>query len=509
MRDSVVFFLNRERQEVSGEDAFLNVSEYLRNRRGLTGTKVVCSEGDCGACTVMVSRWSGGTFGPYLTLNSCIAPVFSLDRCHLLSVEGLKGPDGLHPVQQAMVEAHGAQCGYCTPGFICSLVSAFDQVRDQARDPAGGPPGSRINEKWIRNQLTGNLCRCTGYEPILTAGLKVSPSGLPALSSASDRAVMAKEFDLLPDGPVEIPACGRKVHLAGDLPDALVFLARNPASKVISGATDLGVVANKRNLRPDSLLGLYRVAELHRIEERGNGVWIGARASLSSVERALERDFPEFSRLLHVFASPQIKNSGTLIGNLMNASPIGDTIPFLRVADAQVELRSAGGIRSVRVDEFIRPGYKQLDVLPGELVTGVWIPKTSSRFKLYKVSTRKDLDISTVAFAARYRLEGSRLADFAMALGGVGPSVLRMPSIEARLLGIDFSDAGTPAAFLAAAEAIRGEISPLSDVRGSEEYRQQLCRNLLLRFHDEVSPEVASSFTGHGAMNVAVKGASV
>lgn len=499
MREAVVFFVNGDQHRVGGEDAFRNLSEYLRYQCGLTGTKVVCAEGDCGACTVMVSRRRAGVFGPYLTLNSCIAPVFSLDACHIITVEGLSAGEGpnppaLHPVSQAMVDAHGAQCGYCTPGIICSLAAAVDGVK------AAG--GNTLGEKKLRNCLTGNLCRCTGYEPILRAGEKIPLAETPQLQDLFDRGRMHSAFDALRREPIGIDAQDQSVHLAGDLADALEFLSRNPDAKVVSGSTDLGVVANKRHQRPGKILGLHRVRELYEINDSGDGWWIGARASLTDVEGALKTDFPEFSRMLHVFASPQIKNSGTLVGNLMNASPIADTIPFLRVAEARIELRSSGDAgtpRRVLIDDFIRPGYKKLDVRPGELVTGVWVPKTRSLFKLYKVSNRKDLDISTVAFAARYRVEGGRLTDIALALGGVGPSVLRAPRVEARLLGLNLTDPSAPLQVRAAAESIRSEITPLSDVRGSAEYRHQLCRNLLLRFFDEVSQE-----TGHFAGEVSI-----
>jgi xanthine dehydrogenase small subunit len=482
MRSEVVFFLNGEEHRVRGEDAFRNLSEYLRYRCGLTGTKVVCAEGDCGACTVIAARYSRGRLGAYRTLNSCIAPVFSMDQCHLITVEGLsRDARELHPVSRAMVEAHGAQCGYCTPGFVCSLAAAVDHVK--------ASPGAVWNGKRIRNCLTGNLCRCTGYEPILKAGEKIPLAETPRLETLFDPEAMQRVFDALPDDSVEVEFERRIARLSKDLPDAVEFLARNPGARVISGSTDMGVVANKRNLRPDRLLALPAVSELAWIEDQGDSFRIGARASLTDVESALKGDFPEFSRMLHVFASPQIKNSGTLVGNLVNASPIADTIPFLRVAEARVELRSQAGVRELGLDDFIRPGYKQLDLAAGELVTAVLIPKTRARFKLYKVANRKDLDISTVALAIRYRVEEGCLADFALAAGGVGPSVLRLPAIEARLSGLCLSDPSARGQVLSAADAIRAEIRPLSDVRGSAEYRHQLCRNLLLRFFDEVADE--------------------
>lgn len=479
MRDAVVFFLNGERHSVGGEDAFRNISEFLRYQRGLTGTKVVCAEGDCGACTVLVARYRNGVLGPYRTLNSCIAPVFTLDRCHLVTVEGLKMGDRLHPVQESMIEAHGAQCGYCTPGFICSLASLVEDAKIEN--------GDSLTPKKVRNALTGNLCRCTGYEPIIEAGTRVDLSTAPSIGEIYGPGPMQRAFEALPSDAVEIQHSGRRVHLSQTLDGALEFLSKNPDARVISGSTDLGVVANKRNQRPSVLLGMHSVSELYEVQHEDAFVRVGARVSLSDLEQELKAEFPEFTRSLHLFASPQIKNSGTLVGNFMNASPIGDTIPFLRVAEATLELQSSAGDRLVAVEDFVKPGYKELDLRPGEIVVAIRIPKTQSKFKIYKASNRKDLDISTVAFAARYRVEKGCLVDFALALGGVASSVVRLPSIEARLRGLDLKDPLTPERFHDAASALRTEIHPISDVRASEEYRRQVSYHFLLRFYEEVS----------------------
>jgi len=478
MRSSIVFYLNGKRQEVSGDLAFLTVSDYLRYERGLTGTKVVCAEGDCGACTVLVSRMVQGRLGPYHSINSCIAYVYSLDRAHLITVEGLKKDGQLHPVQTAMVEKQGSQCGYCTPGFVCSMALLAEDAICKGFTP---------DEKKVRNYTTGNLCRCTGYAPILEAGVSMDLGRVTKLSELHGDEAVLSELSLVPHESIRIKGAGKEVFLPRTLSEALTERASDPAIRLSAGTTDLGVVSNKGRLQLNRILSLQQIEELHRIERTPHSVRIGARVSLHQLEREIANDYPGFSSLLRIFASPQIKNSATLVGNLMNASPIADTIPFLRVADAVVILSSPAGERRVGVNEFILPGYKKMDLKANELVTAIELPLTSDEFKLYKVSNRKDLDISAVTFAARYRLEDGVFREFSLALGGVGPSVLRFGKIEKEVIGKPL----TRALFQGLSQSIRNEITPISDVRGSAEYRHRLVGNLLLRFHDELSGEVS------------------
>lgn len=505
MRSCVIFYLNGEKQVVDGEAALQTVSDYLRYQQGLTGTKVVCAEGDCGACTILVSRLERGngnaqaaTLGPYRTMNSCIAYVYSLHRSHVITVEGLKatgnsqGSAGLHPVQKSMVEHQGSQCGFCTPGFVCSLAAMVEDARRE---------GFSIDEKRVRNYTTGNLCRCTGYLPILEAGTALDPAKTPALKTRFQDDRIAQELGAIPEATLRLASGSREVVLPLTLREALEEKSADPALRLGAGTTDLGVVSNKGKLKLQRVLGLHQIEDLHLIRETPEGYRIGARATLHQAEASLRKDFPEFSKLLRIFASPQIKNSATLVGNLMNASPIADTIPFLRVAGARVILNSVRGEREVDVNDFILPGYKQLDLKPDELVTGVFLPKSDHHFRLYKVSHRKDLDISAVTFAARYRIRTSTGASgsipvfesFSLALGGVGPSVLRLPSIEAQVKGQPVSLPSPGSLFSTLAQSMHQVLKPLTDVRGSAAYRHQLAENLLLRFFDETAQEVGVS----------------
>ena len=480
MRNEVVFYLNGKRTTASGRESALMLSEFLRYERGLPGTKVVCAEGDCGACTVLVSRFRNGQLGGYRSINSCIAPVYALDRCHLITVEGLKRDGELHPVQEAMVRAQGSQCGYCTPGFICSLADMVDTAKRK---------GCSIDSKMVRNHTTGNLCRCTGYEPILHAGCSIDPGKVPNLASLYSHAPMEAGFSAL-EPSVKVGMSEAPVFLPATLSEALRLRADHPDAKIVSGMTDLGVLTNKGKLVSGPRIALHRVEELHQWTEDTGCFRIGSRVNLSEVEDALASRFPEFSNMLKIFASPQIKHSATLGGNLMNASPIGDSTPFLRVADVTLILSRIGSSgqvegREVGIDAFIKGGYKELDLAPDEILTAIRIPKSDHHYALFKSSTRKDLDISTVAFAARYRIREGRLEGVRIALGGVAASVIRMPDAEQLLEGATVASE----LFYRVADSAQAQVNPLSDVRGSSGFRKVLVRNLFLKFGDRVLSE--------------------
>ncbi len=467
MRDTILLHLNGQRHEISGAEAFMTLSDFLRYQRGLTGTKVVCAEGDCGACTVLVAHGDER----YQSINSCIAFMWQLDRSHVITVEGLKKDGVVHPVQESMVAAHGAQCGYCTPGFICAMAGMTEDARIE---------GFALEEKRVRNYLTGNLCRCTGYQAIIDAGCKTDMKAVPDLK---------KLYPVKTDeaaGSVHLKHQGLEIYLPSTVAEAVAIFNREKV-KIVSGATDLGVLYNKGKWAPEKMMSLAAIAELKNITEEKDALVVGARASLAQLETATVKLFPELSRMLHLFASPQIKNTGTLIGNMMNASPIADTIPFLKVAEAEVVLVGPQGQRSVNVNAFFQPGYKKMDLRTGELVTQVRIPKTADAFRLYKVSKRKDMDISAVTAAIRYRLDKDVFADISIAFGGVGASVLRFPDLEKIARGQKVS----PALMRQLGVELDKQITPVSDVRGSDKYRRLLCTNLLMKFGDELASQWA------------------
>jgi xanthine dehydrogenase small subunit len=345
-----------------------------------------------------------------------------------------------------------------------------------------------LEEKRVKNYLTGNLCRCTGYDSIIKAGCAVNLGTVPELASFYDDAKIEKELATL-SGSVRITHGDNSVFLPVTIDEA-VREKKEKSPRLAGGATDLGVVYNKGKLKLNEVMTLNNISSLYAVEETATHLIVGARASYDEVEKKTAKLFPEFSNNLHIFASPQIKNSGSLVGNLVNASPIADTIPFLRVAEAEVVLRSTTGERTLNVNSFIKGGYKELDLRADEIVTHIRLPKTKHAYKIYKVSARKDLDISTVTMAVRYRLKGSVLEEFSLALGGVGPTVLRMTQIEGKVIGQNLDQA----LFKRLAGEVKASIKPLSDVRGSTDYRLVLCHNLMLKFCDEVMKENNLSF---------------
>jgi xanthine dehydrogenase small subunit len=466
MRDAIRFLVNGREHSVRGRAVYATLANWLRYDEGATGTKIVCEEGDCGACTVLVRRSRDEQFVP---VNSCILNLAQLDGMSIVTVEGL----GMNAVQQSMMTHHGAQCGYCTPGFVVAMSALYET-------------NSRVDEKQVREGLTGNLCRCTGYEPIIKAALAVDGGAMPKLR------------DLYPD----VPDCRDSVLVENffapaTLEEAIAFKRDHPGCTIVQGGTDVGVWVNKRGFGAPAMLSLAKIRELYELREEDGNVLAGANVSLAAFEAFARERIPQLSQILSIFGSPQIKNAGTLAGNIANGSPIGDTLPYLFITDAVLELN--GGARSVPVSRFYL-GYKKFDLRPDEIITRVRVPrpgaaaaleaagsdgarKPSAALRLYKVSRRKDLDISAFTAAILVRTMNAHIAEAKIAYGGVGPVVMRLPKTESFL-------SGKPLAletFEEAGRIARSEVSPISDVRGSRDYRLQLSENILPKFFHEVT----------------------
>jgi len=453
MRDHITFHVNGREHHVRGRSIFSTLSQWLRYDAGATGTKIVCEEGDCGACTVLIRRSPDEEFA---AVNSCIQALFQLDGASIVTVEGLQLDGALSPVQEAMVACHGAQCGYCTPGFVVAMSALFET-------------SDKVDEKQVRDGLTGNLCRCTGYEPIIKAALAVD---------ASSRPRVRQMYPNLPDArdAVQVESFCAPTTIA----DAVRFKAEHPGCTIVQGGTDVGVWINKRHFTAPAMLSLGKLHELDDIHEDGGRIVVGANVTLTALERFVERRIPELFRILNIFGAPQIKNAATLAGNIANGSPIADTLPYLFVADAELELTGSGGTRVVPIASFYK-GYKTFDLRPDEIITRVFVPIVRDTLRLYKVSRRRDLDISAFTAAFRLTLADGAIASARIAYGGVAPVVLRMPKTEAFLKG----KPAILSTFEAAGPIARGEISPISDVRGSRDYRLQLAENILCKFWHE------------------------
>jgi xanthine dehydrogenase small subunit len=473
MRDSVLFYVNGKRYEARRETAFASLTDFLRHELLLTGTKVVCAEGDCGACTVLVGRLEADSLR-YEPVDACIQFLYQLDCRHVVTVEGLGTDAELHPVQQGLVEHHGSQCGYCTPGFVMALAGLFEQQ-------------PRLDRQALQTGLTGNLCRCTGYVQILEAGLSLDPAALRPLADRFSSAAMAQDLREHAGNPVLIRSAGRTFFAPRRLEDALDFKAHHPEAMIVSGGTELGVLRNKQGYDPPTLLTLTHVPGLAEIACANATVSVGANATWRQVEALAKDLLPEFYRIILRFGSPQIRNVSTLVGNVAHGSPIADSLPFLFVMDAELELAGRAGSRRAKVNGFYK-GYKIKDLAPDEIITRVLIPLPAADelLKLYKVSRRTDLDIATFGAAVRVRRAGDVITRAYLALSGVAPTVVRLPATEAFLQGKLLAEE----TFREAGRVARSEIQPISDVRGSRDFRLLLAENILARFYfDCVDPD--------------------
>lgn len=468
MRNSLFLHINGKPIDVRGDLAFVTLSDFLRQELAAVGTKVVCAEGDCGACTVLIGRPEQGQM-VYRPINSCIQQMHQLDATHVITVEGLRTPDRLHAIQQSMIRCHGAQCGYCTPGFITTLAGLLEETPT--------PTASRV-----RDALTGNLCRCTGYEPIIKAALEVDPQSHRSLNALYPPEELCSQLESHATTPVRLESGDRRFSSPISIADAVAFKAANPGSVIVQGGTDVGVWCNKRAFIPAAVLSLAKIPGLDRVEVRDGVAKIGASVKLHALEEFFAERVPAFQRILRRFGSPQIRHAGTLAGNIINASPIADTLPFLYVMEARIELTGLTGSRLVDIQSFYR-GYKNIDLSPDEILTGIDLPlpATDEVVELYKVSKRRDMDISTFTAAIRLTEKGRRIESARIAYGGVGPVILRLPQTELALQGQPM----TEATFARAGMLARSEITPIDDVRGSRQYRLQLAENILRKFYHE------------------------
>lgn len=461
MRDRVLIHINGVPHRIGGAEAFETLARFLRYDERLTGTKIVCEEGDCGACTVLVGRRENGGLR-YRPVNSCIQFLFQLDCTSVVTVEGLTKGGALTPLQDAMVRCHGAQCGYCTPGFVMAMAGLFEcNDHPTATD--------------VKGALTGNLCRCTGYESIINAALEVKAQ--PRIEQLYPSAPIVAAIDEAEREPVRIENFFKPTTLE----DAVAF--KNEKTVIAQGGTDFGVWCTKRNFVAETILSLDAIDGLGDIAVADGMLAVGGRVTLAQFESVVRDLVPSLAPIMDRFGSPQIKNAGTLAGNIANGSPIADSLPFLFVSGAALELTGRNGTRTVAVADFYL-GYKKLDLRPDEIITRILIPLPADgdTLRLYKVSKRSHLDISTFTAAMLMRRRDGRIDSMRLAYGGVAPVVLRLKKTEEFLTGKPIARE----TFAEAGEIARSEIAPISDVRGSRETRLQLAENILTKFYYDV-----------------------
>lgn len=468
LRDTIVFLLGSEERRIRCPSPSETVLTWLRGEAATTGTKEGCGDGDCGACTVVVRRL-GKAASDYHAVNSCIMLLPELDGLQLLTVEHLRGQDGtLHAVQQAMVDRHGSQCGFCTPGIVMSLF-ALRQKGEVTPD--------------VVEALAGNLCRCTGYRSILDAAYDCCDGAvdgvIPHRSAEAENRFCEEDLE-----PVCFECQTERYAAPTSMVELAGIFAAHPTATLLAGGTDLGVRLAKQSCGVPFLLSVNHVAELAEIDVGAQVVTIGAAAAYERCQEVLQTFWPELGAMMRRLGSTQIRNLGTVGGNLATASPIGDMAPTLLALDARLHLRCGTDTRTLPLKEFF-VGYRCTALALGEFIVAVEIdrPEPGDVLKVFKVSKRFEEDISTVCAAFHLRLKGGMVREFRAAWGGMAATPVRTYALERSLLGQHWNAASIEAGMA----LLDDELTPLSDVRGSANYRSAVARNLLLKLYLETA----------------------
>jgi len=475
MSEPIRYVYRGEVQTVTDVSPVRTILQHVREDHRCTGTKEGCAEGDCGACTVIVGELKGETV-EFKSVNSCIQFVPALDGKALFTVEDLKQPDGsLHPVQQAMVDCHGSQCGFCTPGFVMSLWGLYLKHEDKSNHP---------ERKEIADTLSGNLCRCTGYRPIIDAAHRMLD--LPRI--AFDRDALAASLKAIQRSEMlTYTNDGQTFHVPLTLQQLIGLRAAHPDATILSGSTDVGLWVTKQMRELGDIIHINQVRELQTVSDMDGKLEIGAAVSLDDAYAALCKHYPqELSELWQRFASLPIRHAGTLVGNIANGSPIGDSAPWMIALGSEIVLRSQSGQRVLPLEAFYLD-YQKKDLLPGEFVEAVRVPLPTAgvRFRTYKLAKRFDQDISAVCAAFAIALDGKIVRNARIAFGGMAATSRRAPRTEAVLEGREWSEATLSEAMQTLAE----DYAPLTDMRASSDYRMKTARNLLRRFWLETRPD--------------------
>jgi xanthine dehydrogenase small subunit len=470
MANSLRFILDGKLVELDRVEPTRTVLQYLREDLLRVGSKEGCAEGDCGACTVVIAELAGDAL-EYRAVNACIQFLPTLDGKALFTVESLKTDDGsLHPVQQSMVDYHGSQCGFCTPGFIMSMFALYKN----------NPAPTRAN---IDDALSGNLCRCTGYRPIIDACIHMYDYPVPP---DSDAQLVEQLRGLQRQHGMSLELEQARYYAPATVDELASLYQQNPTARILAGGTDVGLWVTKQLRELPLIIYLGNVARLKQISRQDGAIEIGAAVTLSDAFAEIAGHYPEFTEMCRRFASVPVRNAGTLVGNVANGSPIGDSMPALMVLDTRVKLRQGSTVREMALADLYLD-YMKNALQAGEFIEAIEIPLREEAILLrcYKLSKRFDQDISAVCMAIAMRLDGDRVAEIRIALGGMAAIPKRAALAEACLRGETWDEAAVRNAM----QQLGQDFAPLSDMRASADYRARAAANLLYRFFLETRPQ--------------------
>ena len=467
--NTIQFIYNNQICSIENPDPNKTVLDYVRNDLKKNGTKEGCAEGGCGACTVVLGELNNSKL-VYKSINSCISFLPSINGKHLILVEDLMSKKNeLHPIQEAMVKFHGSQCGFCTPGFIMSLFAMYKNFK-------------KFDDEIIEETLSGNLCRCTGYRPIIDAAKSLN-NKRDNDHFKKDQIKIISLLKKINNNEVEIFYKNKKYFSPKSLNNLKKIIKKNPHSYFLSGGTDLSLEVTKLRGEIKSIISLNSVKELKFVKKNKNYIEVGAGVSLYDFQNIIKSYYLDFYNILKRYGSVQIRNVGTVSGNIVTASPIGDTLPLLLSLDAVIKIQTKDTLKIIPLDQFFI-SYRKTKLKKGDFVYSVKIPiNKKNYFKAYKISKRFDDDISTVCASFNLLIKKNKIVKAKIAYGGMSEIPKRATSIEKILDNSIFSKE----LFLKAQNLIKDDFSPIDDMRASRNYRIEIAKNLLMKFFYEIS----------------------
>ncbi len=475
--DTIRFILDREIVTLDHVEPTRSVLQYLREDLNRTGSKEGCAEGDCGACTVVIAEVLDDRVH-YKAINACIQFLPTIHGKALFTVESIKQADGsLHPVQQALVDYHGSQCGFCTPGFVMSLFALYQSDR-------------HVNRETLDDVLSGNLCRCTGYRPIIEAGMHMHDY---AVVEEDEKQLLAKLKSIRPTQDLCLQTGSGQFYAPVSVQALADLYQQNPHATLLAGGTDVALWVTKQLRDLPEIIYIGNIDALKTIDETESGIEVGAALSLEDAFTFLANPYPELSELFRRFASLPVRNAGTLAGNIANGSPIGDSMPALICIGARVRLRLGSQVRELELEDLYLD-YMKNALRPGEFVESVIVPKRDPQLQLqsYKLSKRFDQDISAVCAAFALKLNGDSVEHISIAFGGMASIPKRAEQTEKFLSGKNWDEQNVQQAMA----LLQRDFSPMSDMRASAAYRSQASANLLYRFYLQTSSDESLSVFG-------------